>query len=183
MNSSFIILRRITYTTRIPTRLPAARTFCSSIVNPRAPITRPKRILYQRPSTSQIQTRKMSSATSFYDFKPLDSTSSHLNIFIQLQLPRHSTTTTSHTANLRPQLIPLQKKAPPSPSPPTPAKSSSSSIRPPSAVSRLNSKDSRSSTRTYRPRTQTTSSSSASLATNSPDKNPAMMRQSKSSAN
>jgi hypothetical protein len=104
------------------------------------------------PPKSTLQARAMSSATSFYDFKPLDSklTLSLLNF--------------QNVANIH---LHHQRKGSLSHSQTTKTKSSSSSIRPQNAASRPNTKGLRSSTNLSGRNTLKTSRSSASRATNS----------------
>ena len=126
----------------------------------------------------------MSSAASFFDFKPADSTSSLppsstllLPHFPLSTHPLPSSTTLATYTN-----TPHQSAAPPTPSRTSPTKSSSSSTPPQNAASRPNSPAWRNSTKTSNPLTPTTSKSSASPATNSAHRTPAQTTRSKNSA-
>jgi hypothetical protein len=115
------------------------------------------------PPSSTLQARAMSSATSFYDFKPLNS-KSPLYLFCRSSRSTRSTPLT-HTPH-------YQRKGNPSPSQTIRTKLSSSSTRPQNAASHLNTKDLRSSTNPSKRNTPKTSQSSASHATNSAAKSP-----------
>lgn len=154
--------------------------------------------LYPRNIQSHIQTPKrnianMASATSVFDFKPLNSKSHPSHAWFApatALLPHHVATamcsyhqfiSTSHyhhtfVANSQ------QRRASPHPSPPTPAKSSSSSTPPPSAASPPNTAALRTSTRRSKPRTQASLLSSASPATSSAARSPRPTTRSRSSA-
>lgn len=154
--------------------------------------------LYSRNIQSHTHTRKrsitnMASATSVFDFKPLNSklhpshawfapaTTSIPHHVATAMCPFHASAILPHShhtlvANSQ------QRRANPHPSPPTPAKSYSSSTPPPSAASPPNTAVSKRSTRRSKPRTPASSSSSASPATNSAARSPRPTTRSRSSA-
>ncbi len=122
--------------------VPAARTFSSALlIKNRATTTANT----TRIPPAQLQTRNMASATSFYDFKPLDSMSLHSTLAMlvnsiqptnmppsypanptpqRISITKHSTLP-FHTAIPNPSLTrPQQRKATRSPFQPTQAKSS-----------------------------------------------------------
>jgi hypothetical protein len=119
----------------------------------------------------------MSSATSFYDFKPADST---------LRVRTHTTCLTHYprppsapTHTLLPPSFPCiscntnpssKRRAPPTRSRTSKTKSSSSSTLPANAASRRNSQVSKNSTKISKPRTPTISKSSGFRATSSADR-------------
>ena len=129
------------------------------------------------------KTRAMASATSFYDFKPLDSTSDFTPApFISILRTKNHRSRPLLTIPFSFLSPPHQKKANPTRSPISKTKSSSWSTRPRSAVSRRSSKAWRRSTRKSRRPTRTDSSSSASPATSSCSKTPATTTPSSPSA-
>lgn len=154
--------------------------------------------LYSKYFQSHIHSPKrnisnMASATSVFDFKPLNSKSppscvqfAPVTIPIPLRVRRQyipitpllcTPTATSHAHANSPQ-----RRASQHPSPPMPARFSSSSIPPPSAASPPSTAASRPSTRRLKPLTPASLSSSASPATNSAVRSPQPTTRSKSSA-
>jgi hypothetical protein len=135
-------------------------------------LPRTRTSLVRYPKSHSIRT--MASATTFYDFKPVDSMSR------PLQYPPDRRRKNNENALLtQPQ---QQRKANPSTWPPSKAKSSSSSTQPPNAASPLNSKASRTSTSPSKPSTPKTSPFWASPATSSAAKTPAPTTRSRRSA-
>lgn len=167
--------------------------------------------IYSPRITTQLIARRnianMASATTVFDFKPLDSMltssppppSSALSISPSLhsQLSSCASHSCSHCSavhlksTLHPSLFqrtcqhptnPPQRKANPSRSPNTPAKSSSSLTRPPNAASHPNTGASSPYTKRSPPLTPANSRSSASHATSSAARSPAPTTRSLSSA-
>lgn len=137
--------------------------------------------LYYRNYTT---TSNMASATSFYDFKPLDSMSlSAPPLSVHIYSYPALKHTTSFMANRLTQLTQSsQSAARRFPSPTTRARSSSSSTLPPSAASPLSTPVLRSSGPTSRASTPMTLSFSASPATSSAARSPAPTMTFRSSA-
>ena len=152
-----------------PSHLPST----SSHQQFRLPVYKPA--VYHQPITPRhftTTTPNMSSATTFYDFKPLDSKPNRPSLLF----------THHHLPILTHPLPSQQRRAPNSPSPPTKAKSSSSSTSPPNAASPRNTPASKRSTRKSRRSTPTTLRSWAFHATSSAGRNRVPRKKSSRSA-